>query len=63
MSEGMSMDDWRGAVCEELRDDGYEWLADEFGGLSDEAAQVYRDWFDDPAEAALALTVVSEYES
>ena len=32
-------DEYRGDICERLRDTGQEWLADSVGGLSDEFIQ------------------------
>lgn len=35
------MDEFRGDVCIELRDRGYDHLADEFGGMSDSYVESY----------------------
>lgn len=46
--------EYRGDVCMEIRSRGYEWLADEVGGLSDGDMEIYYLRYN-PAEAANIL--------
>lgn len=50
-----TIDDWRGDVCMALRELGHGDLADEFGGVSDQEAMVYRDTREAPQQAAKVL--------
>jgi len=56
------IDDWRRSVCVVLRDIGYVWLADEFGGLSEDIVSDYYVAANGDTDLA-AVMIINETET